>query len=874
MTVLATRPSESEVPLGYNGLADLFEPVADWVLEQLPNPQRRALAVALLREEPDGAGIDRRAIAAATLGALTALANRQPVVVAIDDLQWLDPASANALGFAIRRLTDQPVGILGCLRSVNAAASLVDAMSEGPLHRVPLAPLSLGALRRVLVERLGTLLTRPTLVRIHRASRGNPFYALELARAGVAPTSIDGGQMMPENLRELVEDRIGGLPQAAREVLLAAAAQPSPSLATIAAATGLSVARARAALDVAAAASIVRFEGSTVRFEHPILAAVLYNSAPPDTRRKLHRRLARAVTELEERARHAALGADRPDAGVANLVERAAAGALNRGAPEEAAQLAEYARSLTPLADHADRGRRTVEVAAYELHAGEVDRAKSLLDALLATEPDGRLRADALRLRGEVEYHQTSFAAAVASFEQALECAGDDAHVRAVTERQLAYALMNSGQFGRVREHAYRSLEQAERIGDGPDLAESLGTVVIADTLLGYGCDEVALARALRLEDPNIEISVEMRPSLIAGDVATYLGRLERSVEILVPLHDALLEQGYEHDLVIASSHLIWAECWRGNLSIAEHYAEEAIDIAVRLGSPALECMATAFGSLPAAWLGEIEVATERIDRVQELLAETQYGTAVIWVDWAKAIVALAGDNFDSASAALDAMATAVEAEWTFEPARVPFLPDAIEARIGQGRLADAERLLEALERSGQTLGREWAIAAARRCRAMLMAATGDVTLAVEVAREAAGLAEGLELRLEFARSLLLLGRLERRRRRRRVAAESLERAAAIFTDCGARLWQECANAELERIGWVRGARHELTPSEQRIAGLAASGLSNRQVAERLLISAKTVEANLSRAYAKLGIHSRAELGRRFVDPADLPRLS
>ncbi len=869
MTVLSTRPSEYEVPLGFNGLADLFGPVADSVLGQLPSPQRRALAIALLHEEPGGAAIDRRAVAAATLGGLTALARRQPVVVAIDDLHWLDPASANALAFAIRRFTDQSVGILGCLRSANATAWLTDAMAEGPLHRVSLAPLSLGALRSILVERLGASFNRPTLVRIHRASRGNPFYALELARASVGPTSIgDGDETTPENLLALVEDRVGGLPQATRDVLVATAAQPSPSLASIAAATGLSVTRARAALHVAATAGIVRFEASTVRFEHPILATVLYSSAPPDTRRTFHRRLARTVSDHEERARHAALGADRPDAGVADLVERAAESALRRGAPEEAAQLAEYARSLTPPIDRADRVRRTIVVAEYKLHAGELDRAMSLLDALLAAEPEGMFRADALRLRGEIQYHQTSYGAAVASFEEALEHAGDDAHLRAVTERHLAYALMNSGQFGRVREHAHRSLQQAERVGDGPDLAESLGTVVIADMLLGYGCDEAALARALRLEDPNLEISIEMRPSLIAGDIATYLGRLDRSIEILVPLHDALLELGYEHDLVIASSHLIWAECWRGNLSIAEAYAVEAIDVAVRLGSPALECMATSFGSLPAAWRGDVEVATSRIDRVRELLAETQLGTAMIWVQWAQAVLTLARDDFDSASAALDAMATSVEAEESFEPARAPFVPQAIEARIGQGRLAEAAHLLEALERSSLALGRAWAIAAARRCRAMLMAATGDVAGAVQVASEAVGLAQGLELRLELARALLLLGRLERRHRRRRAAAEALERAAGIFAESGARLWQDRADAELERIGWVRGAPNELTPSEQRIAGLAASGLSNRQVAERLLISPKTVEANLSRAYEKLGIHSRAELGRRFLDPA------
>ena len=821
MTVLATRASEYEVPLGFNGLADLFGPVADSFLGQLPTPQRRALAIALLREEPGGAAIDRRAVAAATLGALTALAGRQPVVVAIDDLHWLDPASANALGFAIRRLADQSVGILGCVRNANAAAWLTNAMAEGRLHRISLAPLSLGALRSVLVERLGASLTRPTLVWIHRASRGNPFYALELARAGVGPRTIGGGdQLTPEALLALVEDRVSGLPRATREVLVAAAAEPSPSLASIAAATGTSVGRARAALDVAAAAGIVRYEASTVRFEHPIIATVLYGSARPETRRALHRRLAGNVSDDEGRARHAALGADRPDADVADLVERAAATAIRRGASEEAAQLAEYARSLTPPVDRADRVRRTIVVAEYEFHAGEVDRAMSLLDALLATEPEGMFRADALRLRGEIQYHQTSYGAAVASFEEALTHAGDDAQLRAVTERHLAYALMNSGQFGRVREHAHRSLQQAERIGDGPDLAESLGTVVIADLLLGYGCDDAALARALRLEDPNLEISIEMRPSLIAGDVATYLGHLDRSIEILVPLHDALLEQGYEHDLVIASSHLVWAECWRGNLSSAEAYAVEAIDVAVRLGSPALECMATSFGSLPAAWLGEIDRATAQIERIRELLADTQYGVAAIWAQWAHAIMALAREDFDSASSALDAMATSVEAEEFFEPARAPFVPEAIEARIGQGRVADAVPLLEALERSSQTLGRAWAISAARRCRAMLLAATGDVARAVDVASEAVDLAQGLELRLELARALLLLGRLERRRRRRRVAAEALERAAAIFAASGARLWRERADAELERIGWVRGAPNELTPRSNASPGL------------------------------------------------------
>ena len=229
---LETRPVATETQLAFSGLGDLFREPAAHVLSLLPMPQRHALAVALLLEEPQGTPPDARAVATAVVSAIRILARDAPVVIAVDDLQWLDPSSTHVVGFAIRRLLDQPVGLLLAERTGvggNGLLSLDRPPVSEAVERVPVGPLSLSALQRVIGMRLDIRLTRPTLRRLHDASRGNAFFALELAQA-LRDTDGDvltGTLPVPDNVRPLVRERLAVLPPATREALRFAALLPN-----------------------------------------------------------------------------------------------------------------------------------------------------------------------------------------------------------------------------------------------------------------------------------------------------------------------------------------------------------------------------------------------------------------------------------------------------------------------------------------------------------------------------------------------------------------------------------------------------------------------------------------------------------------------
>lgn len=296
LVVLAARLVQAEDKLAFAALSDLLEPVADDLLAELPLPQRRAIAVALLREDPGGRRLDQRAIGAGTARILKVLARTAAVVVAVDDLQWLDPSSARVLEFALRRLDGLPVAILASQRTGDQSRVPLDlerAVPHGRVTRVEVGPLSLAALHEVIKSRLGRSLPRRMLLRIEQATGGNPFFALEIARS--LPEAAGPGSPflpVPDDLAQLVQTRVAGLPAATRKALLAAAALPSPTVELVAGAVERTRAQALVALERAAAAGFVRLEGSAVRFAHPLFVAAVYACAPPVERRRMHACLA------------------------------------------------------------------------------------------------------------------------------------------------------------------------------------------------------------------------------------------------------------------------------------------------------------------------------------------------------------------------------------------------------------------------------------------------------------------------------------------------------------------------------------------------------------------------------------------------------
>jgi DNA-binding CsgD family transcriptional regulator len=284
-----------------------------------------------------------------------------------------------------------------------------------------------------------------------------------------------------------------------------------------------------------------------------------------------------------------------------------------------------------------------------------------------------------------------------------------------------------------------------------------------------------------------------------------------------------------------------------------------------------MRSLALAHAAIRAAYAGDAELTRHQAGECRSFAQRANYQTAVLWAGWAEALLALSLDEPEAADAALGPLTAPFEHEPVPDPIRSFFLPDEIEALIGLGRLEPAERLLAKFEAAAERLRRGWALMMAARCRALLLAARGDIEAASRASAEALALCEGLELRIEVARTLLVAGQLERRRKAKRSAADHLGEAVALFEPMGARLWAERARAELRRVGLRPSARDELTESERRVAELAASGLKNREVAAQLYLSPKTVEATLARAYRKLGIRSRAELGARLGDTGRSP---
>lgn len=402
LQVLTSRPVEAEIALPLAVLGDLLGDVSDAALGRLPDPQREALDVALLRTGTKPGGLQPRAVALAVLGAIRVLAEHTPLIVAIDDAQWLDPPSADALAFAARRLRDEPIGFLLARRgegsrSEESGVELATALDSERLTRLLIGPLDIRSLDRLLRAQLGRQFLRPALLELQRVSEGNPFFALELGRALLTrDVSLAPGEPLPvpATLNELVRERLAGMPTAAREAALVVSALARPTVELVAIAVGTE--GGTAALEKAAAAGVLEVAGGRVRFSHLLLASVVYAQTPPARRLELHARLAEIVGDPDEQALHLALAASGPDARVAATVENAARRARARGAPQAAAELWYRARMLT-APDDADAWRRAIEAGECHLDAGDTDRARRVLDEVVAHVEGGVPGADAPR---------------------------------------------------------------------------------------------------------------------------------------------------------------------------------------------------------------------------------------------------------------------------------------------------------------------------------------------------------------------------------------------------------------------------------------------------------------------------------------------
>ena len=869
VAVLRCRPGEHESKLSFAGLRDLLEHTFQETGAKLPVPQRRALAVALLQEEPEAA-LDRGAVSAAVLTLLRERSRIGPVLLVVDDIQWLDRPTASAITFAMRRLREEPVGLLVARRwdgSRPITPGVDGALSPGRLDRIWLGPLSLGALQALFRARLGRSWPRPLLRHIHEASDGNPFFALEIARALEHDRWRPGSALpIPRDLEKLLRARIDLLPGATRSALLVASVSSAPTLDLVAAATGLGP-ETGAALAAAEHAGVIETGAGQVRFTHPLLASTVYARASPDERLVVHRDLADLVTDPEERARHLALGTRGPDASTAAALDEAARLARARGAPESAAELALLARELTPAADAEAFVRRGLEAAGHLFDAGNVVLAHELFAEMAAAAPHGPTRADILWRLADTSWMEVDL---VRGYLQAgLDNAAGDRHVESGIRMDIAWTWVYGGDVAQAATEARQSLAIAEGLDDPALISEALAALGICEFLAGAdGRDRIA--RSVALWETGSFPDTYTTPIVTMGIRSLWAGDLDAARSTFEGVLDHLAERGLYTLATEPHEYLSEIECRAGRYELAVRHAATAIEIKLGAGFEELNALDLYPQALADALRGDVTSA--RMHATQGL-AWSQRGDH-LYSNYNRAVLGfldLSLGQFGEAAQHLDMVIRFLREMGVREPCVIPVHGDAIEARIGIGDLDGAAVLLAEFEELARASGRSWAVATVARCRAsLLVASIGSGAPRAELERladealthidEALDLHERTESPFDRGRALLAGGAIQRRARRRRAARETLREALAIFEALGTPLWAAKARAEVARIGGRTPAGDDLTPTERRIAELVAEGKTNREVAAILVIAERTVESVLTQIYRKLGVRSRTEL--------------
>lgn len=884
LTVLRARASETEAELPYVGLTDLLAPVVATALPDLPPPQRMALEAALLlATDPMAAFAEPRTLGTAVHGLLRSAATKAPVLLAIDDLQWLDPGSEAALVFALRRLLDAPVGLLATART-SPGTPMPALATLAPLSarvEIGVGPISLGVLHHLIRGRTGLTLTRSQLVRLEAASGGNPLLAIEIASAlGRLERWPIAGEPLPVPLdaTSLFQERIDRLSRVEREVLFMAAAKSGPTRSDLrAVGTPLPDVVDRALADAAAEGLVVLEPDGHVRFAHPLVAEAALAAVPSADRGELHARLASAASGVEDRGRHTALAARDPNTDDAVALDLAASSARRRGATSMAAEWAEVAARLTRPGDEIDRARRLIRAAHWFGESGEVERAVEILDRVLVEMPPGDVRATAGLQRAKMAGWAEGAAETLRRCEEALRDATDpDLRARILLRIAGEQGVAGARSIG-AAEEAVRTLDAMASDPDPDLLACALLQSAEIRFEFGLGSDDegAARARSLLSAEPRRTIDGNQQPESLRAHALIRDWAIDHD-ELAVGRAGKIADlqrdrdHGLERPIPIGASELAVVEVWLGEWDAAEIHTREAREAAEQAPTREGRAAALAADGYLAAHRGDLEAA-ERASVAGLELSEQASDWIAVRCRSTLGFIALSRGDPRTALEILGAVQDAFIASGLREHIAQRFAGDLVEAAVATGDLARARDVVAWLTSIGVITPRPWTLTMAARGQALIHAAEGDLDSADDAARDALRQSASLEMPFERARTELIAGRIARRRKERRRATEHLERARATFEALGAARWIEIADADLARLGHRVASFDALTETEDRVARLAARGLTNREVAETAFLTPKSVEGVLARVYTKLGIRSRAELGAWLTGRGDAP---
>ena len=848
------RPSAGEMELPFAGLGDLLSGIRGKSLEALAGPQRAALESALARDGSNVA-LDEHALSRGLLELLRLEGGGGDLLVAVDDVQWLDRPTVVALSFALRRLGSLPIRVLVAARAADGspAETPLGLVDWENVQRVTVGPLSTTDLGALIRERLGKQLPRPRLDALRRASGGNPMFALELASRSLAGTT---DKLLP-TLSLALEERLRALDPRSQMVLafVAAALRPSPDLLLRA---GVPRADLKAALDT----GILTVERERLSFPHPLSAAAAYELMLPDERREAHARLAEATKDVIERGHHVSRSASGHDASAVHVLDRAAEEAANLG--DHAGAAAFLLRAIELSDDSAGETCRMLEIrAAAELQlAGDAEGAIALSRKLVEQLPAGVLRARARRtLISCAVGSGVSYDDAIAELSLALEDAQADEELQAEIHVDMAEISCGLCLLNEAVIHGRRAKALAERAGANAIAVAALAILGFAESMFGRGVPENA-RRAFSQWDGTIGMGNSPRMELAC--VCMHAAEFTEAAKLFTEELAIAQEFGLEPVEVVARGHLAEVQLRAGSWADALENARLALEHGRQAAHPQIIVAASCVAAMAEALLGNHEHARTLATGA---LCEAEETHDFWWTIGGRAVLGLVALTENEPHMAVDALAPA----WALMLGRglgdLSIFPVAHvlgEALVAVGRLDDALGVAEALR--GCPVGdRPWCRAMAGRCVALVASARGDHQGARNAIADALEAHDELPEPFEHARALHLQGRLERRARGWGSARAALIEALERFDALGAARWAEKAAADIATLPGRRPAdKHTLTTRENEIAQLVAAGLANKEVAARLFVSLRSVEANLSKVYAKLGVRSRSELARRL----------
>ena len=860
--VLVTRPSAAEARLGFAGLRDLLEDVASEVLDAVPSPQGDALRIALLLERRGRTEVDQPAVAAALLSALRVLSAARPVLVAVDDAQWLDAPTAAVLGFAWRRIRTEPVGLMLAQRAGEPLPAALASVENG--RRIAVGPLGMDAIHQLLQRRLGLLFPRPTLRRLYSVARGNPFFALELGPAfdrHRAELGAGAPAPVPARLLDLVAERLAALPAPTREALAVAAALSQPTPALVVAGMG-----GQERLGPAFAAKVLELNGNRLRFSHPLLASAAYEAIDPLARRALHRRLATVLPDGDEGAHHLALATAEADAAVADALERAADHAFRRGATAAAAELYEHARRVTPADAPVDRHRRIRRAGRHHWTAGNIARASALLEEAVADAPSSAARAEALTKLGWVCVFQGDQPRAADLARRALAERGARLSARADAESCLAAVLTHMGEdLEDAAGGAARAASLGECCGDLLRHNDGLCQLALTGGLRGDRSADAFLRTAADQGEEAAGWRVHGWPSKHAATVALWTDGHHAAAAALRRLLDSAFERGDEASVPDLLAHLALAEYLAGRWPAAARTATDALEVARQFAERPHQAIALAVRARLMASTGRDREACADAESALGLAGERGMVIARIHSVSALALRDLTQGRPQEAADRLRPLRERLLSAGVGEPGAIGFVADEVEALVALSRDAAAAELVDWLEARGRALDRASALAAAARGRGMLAASRGEHDAAIAAFERGVAEHDRAQMPFERARTLLHLGAARRRAKHKLAARASLTEALHIFEALEAKPWVAQAAGELAQISGRRRAEPGLTATETRVVSLVAEGRTNKEVAVVLYLSPKTVEGHLRNVFRKVGVRSRTALVRRVL---------